>query len=80
MKRLYLANLRAEKEMKQEIVAKHLGILQSSYSGIENGQRRIRLPLDLILKFSAIFSKPVEEIISLENDYQDSTKLNIKVD
>lgn len=48
-----LASLRQEKKMSQADISKKLGIAQTTYSGYENGARKI--PLELIQSLSVIF-------------------------
>lgn len=67
--RLYLKNLREQKELSQHDVAKLIGVSQQAYSLIENGDRQQDMKLSTLQKISEIFSTPLDEILKLENKY-----------
>ena len=67
--RLYLKNLREQKELNQHDVAKRIGVTQQAYSLIENGDRQQDMKLSTLQKISEIFSTPLDEILKLENKY-----------
>lgn len=67
--RLYLKNLREQKELSQYDVAKLIGVSQQAYSLIENGDRQQDMKLSTLQKISEIFSTPLDEILKLENKY-----------
>lgn len=68
MKRLWLEKARCEagKTMKQ--VAGELGISESYYCEIENGNRQKRLDLSLATNLSLVLSIPIKTI--LDEEYQ----------
>lgn len=49
-----LKDMRDDAELKQETVAKHLGIRQNVYSRYERGERTI--PIDLLIKLADFYN------------------------
>lgn len=66
--RLWLKQLREQAGFKQEAVASLLGVTQTAYSKLENGERRKDLPLSIMSKLSDIFSISLEQICEWENN------------
>lgn len=57
-----LRQLRKEKDIKQEVMAQHLGISQQAYSMLEKGQRNFSS--EIITKICSIFNIPVVEFFN----------------
>lgn len=76
MRRIYLADLRKQNDIKQEGLAKSLNLKQNSYSCIENGLRRQKLTIELASGLAKAFNLTISEIIDLENKYQQLLKAN----
>lgn len=66
--RNWLKNLRDKNNMTQIETAKKLGLKQSFYSKIENGERKLDLNLSLMIKISELFGLALEEIAELEKE------------
>jgi transcriptional regulator with XRE-family HTH domain len=72
----YLRMLRDNQGLKQDEVARQLGITRGTYSHYENG--RLTPPADALYKLSSIFHVSLEQLIrlSMEKDGEDSVKFN----
>ena len=64
--REWLKKLRVEKEMTMSEMAGKLGISESYYCLIENGERQKRMDISLISKLSNVLEIPIAELVNLE--------------
>lgn len=64
--REWLKKLRVEKEMTMSEMAEKLGISESYYCLIENGERQKRMDISLISKLSNVLEIPIAELVNLE--------------
>lgn len=64
--RKWLVEARKAKGMTQLEVAKVIGITESYYGYIENGERQKKMDIALAAKLSVIFGIPIERIVELE--------------
>lgn len=67
--RQYLKELRQRKNISQLQVGKKLGISESYYNLIENGQRQEDMKISTLRKLSKLFDITTDELIKLENKY-----------
>ena len=65
--REWLRNLRIEKNMTQAEVGKRLGISESYYCLIENGDRQKNMDISILSKLSIIFDYPFENLAVMES-------------
>jgi transcriptional regulator with XRE-family HTH domain len=68
--REWLKTMRTEQGLTMKDLSKRLGISESYYCAIENGERQKRMDLMLCHQLSAIFGKPVSEISDAEMRYR----------
>ena len=66
--RKWLKDARTAKNMTMKQIAAELGITESYYSLIENGDRQKTMDISLAKKLSEILSIPVEKIVSMETE------------
>ena len=66
----WLFNSRKEKDLTQAQIAERIGITESYYCMIENGDRQKRMDITLVAKLSEILDIPIAEIAELEKEYQ----------
>lgn len=84
--RSYLKHLREEKNLSQHNVAEQIQISQQAYSLIEKGERQRDMTIGRLYKLAEIFEVGTDEIIKMENDYQNTNSqklawfLNIKLE
>lgn len=64
--REWLKKSRKDKQMTMSEMSKKLGISESYYCLIENGERQKRMDISLLTKLSDILSIPISEIVKLE--------------
>ena len=72
--RQYLKKARKELGLKQEDVAKHIGISTNYYCDIENGTRQKELKSGVLSKLSTLLNIPVEKILDrmgIPNNYME---------
>lgn len=62
----WLKEKRIEKGMTMAEVAEKLGITESYYCMIENGERQKKMDIAVAMKLSQILNEPVNRIIELE--------------
>ena len=67
--RHWLRSLRENTHLTMKQVSEQLGMSESSYCAIENGERKKKLDLSLAASLSAIFNIPVSEIIAHETNH-----------
>lgn len=65
--REYLVTLRKEKGLTQKQLSQKLGISESYYSQIENGERQKRMDITIIDRISLALDVPVSTLIKFEN-------------
>ena len=65
-----LRDLRNQKELTMKAVAEKLGISESYYCAIENGERQKRMDMLLAAGLSAVFEIPVVRIIELDSSWK----------
>lgn len=63
----WLREMRTEKGMTQQEVAKQLDLSEAYYSYIESGERQKKMNIALAAKLSVVFGIPMEQIIEYEN-------------
>ena len=63
----WLREMRTEKGMTQQEVAKQLDLSEAYYSYIESGERQKKMNIALAAKLSVVFGIPMEQIIDYEN-------------
>nr|DAV01043.1 MAG TPA: helix-turn-helix domain protein [Caudoviricetes sp.] len=68
--REWLKTMRTEQGMTMKDLSRKLGISESYYCAIENGERQKRMDLMLCHQLSVIFGKPVSEISEAEMRYR----------
>ena len=68
--REWLKTMRTEQGMTMKDLSRKLGISESYYCAIENGERQKRVDLMLCHQLSVIFGKPVSEISEAEMRYR----------
>lgn len=61
-----LKELREDCDLRQIDVAKHLNVLQNTYSQYENGQRQI--PLNLLVELAKYYNTSVDYIVELTDE------------
>ena len=66
--RKWLKEARTKKDMTMKQIAVELGITESYYSLIENGDRQKAMDISLAKKLSEILDIPVEKIVVLETE------------
>jgi transcriptional regulator with XRE-family HTH domain len=71
--REWLRNIRMEKKMTMKEVAEQLGISESYYCAIENGDRQKNMDVMLASGLSTIFKISVANIVNLEKDWMKAT-------
>ena len=62
----WLFNSRKEKDLTQAQIAERIGITESYYCMIENGDRQKRMDITLVAKLSDILDIPIAKIAELE--------------
>lgn len=65
--REYLVTLRKEKGLTQKQLSQKLGISESYYNQIENGERQKRMDITIIDRISLALDVPVSTLIKFEN-------------
>ena len=65
--RAWLKTLREERRLKQSEIAEMLGISQTYYNLIENGERQQKMTIELAAKLSKVFGVTIEYIMEQEN-------------
>lgn len=63
---LRLKDLREDKDLKQEDVAKFLNISQTNYSKYELG--KINIPISSLIKLSEFFNTSIDYLLGLTNE------------
>ena len=63
---LRLKDLREDKDLKQEDVAKFLNISQTNYSKYELG--KINIPISSLIKLSEFFNTSIDHLLGLTNE------------
>ena len=66
--RKWLKEARTKKDLTMKQIAVELGITESYYSLIENGDRQKMMDISLAKKLSEILDIPVEKIIALKTE------------
>ena len=66
--REWLRDLRNQQGYTMKAVAEKLGISESYYCAIENGERQKRMDMVLASGLSVIFGVPMAEIVTLEKE------------
>lgn len=66
MARTYLKQFREDNEIKSGEMAKRLGLSESYYSLIENGQRQKPMDITLVSRISAVTGMSIGEIVEME--------------
>ena len=68
--REWLKTMRTEQGMTMKDLSRKLGISESYYCAIENGERQKRMDLMLCHQLTVIFGEPVSEISEAEMRYR----------
>lgn len=71
--RNWLKNLRIEKKLTQKELGAKLGISESYYCAIENGERQKNMDMILVSGLSAALGVSMAKIVQMENDYRKNT-------
>lgn len=71
--RKWLKNLRTEKKLTQKELGAKLGISESYYCAIENGERQKNMDMILASGLSAALGVSVAKIVQMENDYRQNS-------
>lgn len=74
--RYYLKRLRKAKGLSQKDIAKALGLKQSTYDNIENGEQQKNIKLSTLEKLADALNIPLNALISKELSYG----TNIRID
>ena len=69
----WLANARANKGLTQAQIAEKIGITESYYCMIENGDRQKKMDITLAAKLSSILEIPIAEIVEIEKGEANAT-------
>ena len=69
--REWLKNLRVEKRLTMKEMAGKLGISESYYCSIENGDRQKKMDIVVAAALSAILEVPLAQIAELESQLHD---------
>ena len=69
--RLYLRELRINKNITQQMVADVVGITRQYYNMIETGERQKKLSIDMARKLADVFGVTFEYICAQENQVSD---------
>ena len=75
--REWLKNLRTEKKMTMKEMGAKLGISESYYCTIENGERQKRMDMMVVSGIAYALDIPVAEIVRLECQYIESLRSNV---
>lgn len=70
----WLKNLRSEKKMTMKEVGKHLGISESYYCAIENGERQKKMDMMVVSGLASAFGVSVADIARLECEHNERQK------
>lgn len=70
--RTYLLQLRKSNGMTQKDVAEKLGISESYYNLIENGNRQRDINVSILNRLSKIFNSPIKKIMGDEKNWRDN--------
>lgn len=62
-----LRDLREDHDIKQETIAKYLGVSQQTYSNYENGRREI--PIEAVKKLSAFYKVSTDYLLRSDTSY-----------
>ena len=69
----WLVNARANKGLTQAQIAEKIGITESYYCMIENGDRQKKMDITLAAKLSSILDIPIAEIVEIEKGEANAT-------
>ncbi|MBE6959943.1 MAG: helix-turn-helix transcriptional regulator [Ruminococcaceae bacterium] len=72
--RQWLKNLRTEKKLTMKELATKLGISESYYCAIENGDRQKNMDITLVAALSAALGVSISAIAQYESDVQAATR------
>lgn len=64
--RKWLKDMRKERKLSQDAIAKKLGIGQQYYSAIENGERMRDMPISMARKLAEVFMVSIDKILEME--------------
>ena len=64
----HISKLRAEKGLSQEALGQQLGVTRVTVNAIE--KQNYNPSLDLAFRLSVFFKKPIEEIFTIEGEYE----------
>ena len=70
----WLRNLRTEKKMTMKEVGEKLGISESYYCAIENGDRQKNMDMMLASGISAVFRIPISSVVKQEKEWHRSNQ------
>ena len=71
-----IKDLREDKDIKQTVIAKYLGIKQNSYSQIENGKNNLQI--EHIIKLSEFYNTSVDYLLGLTDIMKPYPRKNIQ--
>ena len=69
-----IRNLREDHELKQDTIAKHLGVVQQTYSNYEKGHTS--LPLDYLVKLAKFYNVSSDFLLGLTTFQKPSTEMD----
>ena len=69
-----IRELREDNDIKQETIAKYLGISQQTYSNYENGRREI--PIEVVKKLAEYYKVSTDFLLRSENAYPGNVNMN----
>ena len=69
-----IRNLREDHELKQDTIAKHLGVVQQTYTNYEKGHTT--LPLDYLVKLAKFYNVSSDFLLGLTTFQKPSTEMD----
>lgn len=69
----WLKNLRIEKKLTMKELASKLGISESYYCAIENGERQKNMDVTLLAGLSAALGVPIAKLVKAETTREEAT-------
>lgn len=70
-----LRDLREDRDIKQEAIARYLGVSQQTYSNYENSRREI--PVEAVKKLAAYYEVSTDYLLRSDTSYMGSLDMNV---